>query len=104
MRINDTTTTTKQQNKALFTLGQIFLTVGAKNALQESNQEAFEFLSRHQQGDWGEVCKDDKKENDFSVKNNFRILSAYKTRVGVKIWIITESDRSSSCLLLPEEY
>lgn len=88
----------------LFPLGQIFLTHGAKDALAESNQEPFEFLSRHQTGDWGIVCDEDKRENDLSVKEGFRILSAYKTINGVKIWIITESDRSSSTCLLPCEY
>lgn len=97
-------TTTKTQNKVLFSLGQIFLTVGAKEALEESGQNAFDFLSRHQTGDWGDLCEEDKQENDFSVKEGFRILSAYKTNSGERIYVITEADRSSSCLLLPEEY
>lgn len=102
MQNNNTTTNT--QNKVLFSLGQIFLTIGAKEALEESNQDAFEFLYLHQTGNWGIVCKEDAEENDFSVKNGFRIFSAYKTKNDVKIWLITEADRSSSTILLPEEY
>lgn len=97
-------TTTKPQNKVLFSLGQIFLTIGAKEALEEAEQNAFDFLSRHQTGDFGLVCKDDWKENEVSIKEGFRILSSYKTNLGEKIWIISEADRSSSCVLLPEEY
>lgn len=92
------------ESAILFPLGQIFLTVGAKEAFEESGQNAFEFLSRHQTGDWGIVGKEDWKENEFSVENGFRILSAYKTKNDIKIWIITEADRSSSTILLPEEY
>jgi hypothetical protein len=72
--------------------------------LEEANQNAFEFLAKHQAGDWGELCEEDIRENDFSVLNGFRILSAYRTRNDVKIWVITEADRSATTLLLPEEY
>lgn len=85
-------------------LGATYLTTGALEALTESRQSACDFLNRHQVGDWGEVGKEDWKENDFSVKEGFRILSAYKTKKGEKVWIITEADRSSTTLLLPSEY
>jgi hypothetical protein len=97
-------TITKSENKVLFDLGQTFITVGAQVALDESNQLPNEFLSRHVSGDWGIVCEDDRKENELSVKEGFRILSAYKTKLDEKIWIITEADRSSTTILLPEEY
>ena len=47
---------------------------------------------------------DDAKENELSVKEGFHILSAYKTKKDVKIWIITEADRSATTILLPSEY
>jgi hypothetical protein len=31
-------------------------------------------------------------------------LSAYALSDGARIWVITEADRSSTCILLPEEY
>jgi len=96
--------TLNEQTKVLFSLGQVFLTVGARETLEESNQTANEFLARHQTGDWGLVCAEDKKENDFSVKEGFRILSAYKTSKGEKLWIITEADRSLTTILLPKDY
>lgn len=34
----------------------------------------------------------------------FRVLSAYVTAKDVKIWVITEADRSSTTILLPSEY
>lgn len=87
-----------------FSLGRIVATPGALEALEEANQNPFEFLERHQAGDWGELCEDDKSENEFSLKNGFRILSAYRTLHDVKVWVITEADRSVTTLLLPREY
>jgi hypothetical protein len=92
------------EKSILFPLGRIYLTPGASEELEMANQEPFEFLAKHQRGDWGIVGKEDSQENDFSVKNGFRILSAYKTNKNVKLWIITEADRSCSTILLPEEY
>jgi hypothetical protein len=87
-----------------FFLGRTVATPGALRALEQANQNPFEFLERHQAGDWGELCEQDKRENEFSVRNGFRILSAYRIRNEVKIWIITEADRSVTTLLLPHEY
>lgn len=33
---------------------------------------------------------EDKKENELSVKEGFRILSAYELDTGMKVWVITE--------------
>ena len=87
-----------------FLLGRIVATPAALRALEQANQNPFEFLERHQTGDWGELCEEDKRENEFSVRNDFRILSAYRTQDDVKLWVITEADRSVTTLLLPHEY
>ena len=47
---------------------------------------------------------EDAKENDFSLKQGFRLVSAYHTSAGDRLWVITEADRSSTCILLSEEY
>jgi hypothetical protein len=87
-----------------FELGRIVATPGALRALEVAEQLPAEFLDRHVQGDWGDLGDEDKQENEFSVRHGFRILSAYTTSAGDKIWIITEADRSATTLLLPEEY
>jgi hypothetical protein len=92
------------QTAALFPLGRTFATPGAIDALRASGQLPDAFLRRHQIGDWGEVCDADKRENEFSIANGFRILSAYRTSGGIKLWVITEADRSVTTLLLPSEY
>ena len=94
-------TTTTENKKALFPLGQVFATPGALAALEDADQRPEEFLARHVTGDWGEVSEEDKQENDFSVGNGFRILSSYYTDKEVKIWVISEHDRSATTILLP---
>ncbi len=90
--------------KVLFPLGKVYLTIGAKESLAGANQQPCDFLAKHQRGDWGLVCADDRQENELSVREGFRILSAYRTARDEKLWVITEADRSSTTVLLPDEY
>jgi hypothetical protein len=85
-------------------LGQVMATPGAIQALADAGQMPAEFLARHEVGDWGEIAAEDWQENERSVREGFRILSAYKLTTGVKVWVITEADRSATTILLPEEY
>ena len=90
--------------RPLFDLGQVVGTPGALQALENAGQQPGELLARHVMGEWGDLCDEDKAENDLSVEKGFRILSAYTLQTGVKIWVITEWDRSATTILLPEEY
>jgi hypothetical protein len=87
-----------------FPLGRVVATPGALETLTEANINGFDLLSRHHQGDWGEMTEDDKRENEFSIDKELRIFSSYKLGEGSKLWIITEADRSATTLLLPSEY
>jgi hypothetical protein len=88
----------------LFPFGQIVATPGALALLEKANKSPLEFLSRHLRGDWGDLCEEDKTENDLSLKEGFRLLSSYRVSDGQTLWIITEADRSATTLLLPDEY
>jgi len=85
-------------------LGRLVATPGALKALEEAGQDGFEFLTRHCRGDWGDLEAEDKAENEFAIDRHLRIFSAYQLRNGVKIWVITEADRSATTILLPSEY
>ncbi|MDP9476312.1 MAG: hypothetical protein M3R38_11650 [Actinomycetota bacterium] len=89
---------------ARFDLGRIVATPGALALLGETGTDALALLSRHVSGDWGELDGHDRRENERSLKNGWRLLSSYPLPTGEKVWIITEADRSSTCLLLPSEY
>jgi hypothetical protein len=88
----------------LFPLGVLVATPRALQALPDAKENITTFLARHSTHDWGDVGDEDKKQNDASVENGFRLLSAYKLRNGTDIWVITEADRSATTVLLPEEY
>jgi hypothetical protein len=88
----------------LFPAGQIVATPGALAVLKLAHRTPFEFLSRHLRGDWGDLCEDDKFENELSLKAGFRLMSSYAVNDKEKLWIITEADRSATTLLLPSEY
>jgi hypothetical protein len=89
---------------SLFPLGRIVATPGALDALQQAGHTAQQFLARHSAGDWGEVSAEDRKENAFAVTRSLRLLSAYRLSTGVRIWLITEVDRSATTVLLSDEY
>lgn len=99
--------------KRLFPLGRTMLMPGAADALAAeygddvvaSSREAHGLLLRHQSGDWGEVDAEDKANNNASIGRRLRILSAYTLpKTSVRVWVITEADRSATTLLLPDEY
>lgn len=89
----------------LFELGRVIATPDALEALQENNMSVTELLVKHVGGDWSNLSDEDILENEQSVKNGWRILSSYPiNKSGDKVWIITEADRSSTCVLLPKDY
>ncbi len=69
-----------------FRLGAIYTTPSALRVITEAEQEPLEFLIRHQAGDWGNVCEEDRKENEFSLTRRLRLFSVYHTAKDVKIW------------------
>jgi hypothetical protein len=89
------------QTRSTFHLGRIVATPGALAVLQAAGQQPHEFLSRHLQADWGDIPAEDKQENERALREGFRILSAYHTRLGEKVGIISEADRSATTILLP---
>lgn len=85
-----------------FGLGHIYITSNAMQVLTEPDTR--EALCRHMSGDWGDVGAEDWKWNDQALENCTRLLSSYRSAKGEKFWIITEADRLSTTILLPEDY
>ena len=90
--------------KPLFNLGQVVATPGAIEALAKAKTPSWELLSRHVTGDFGEIDQEDWQANLDAIRDDARILSAYTLSSGEKLWVITEADRSSTCILTPDEY
>lgn len=92
-----------------FELGRIVATPGALEVIEAAGQEASFFLQKHASCDWGSVDADDARANDAAIQTGERILSVYKTLLGVEVWVLTEAVddegvRAATTLLLPEEH
>lgn len=100
-----------------FKLGQVVTTFGVNDRIADDIKFAkfvTNSLRKYCTGDWGDMCKADKKENDFAVEHgHLRIFASYECNKDIgggakaldaKIWIITEADRSATTILFPEEY
>lgn len=91
-----------------FPPGQIVTT----RAIHERRLENVEFsrfvqlsITRHLEGDYGDISDADRVANVNAENTEERILSAYDfPGTKERIWIITEADRSSTCVLFPDEY
>ncbi len=87
---------------AKFPTGRLVATPGVLARVPAN--EVLLALARHVRGDWGELDLHDREANDEALRTGERLLSAYVATNGVRFWIITEADRTSTCTLLPEEY
>lgn len=92
-----------------FSLGQIVATPGALEAIRDARQSPADFFARHASGDWGELHDDDRRLNNLALTDGSRLLSAYVTSKGERLWVITEAAddhgrRYSTTILKPEEY
>jgi hypothetical protein len=93
-----------QTKTPLFALGQTVATSACLDAIGSSGVTPDHYLRQHQHGDFGDLDAADIAENHLSIKQGFRILSAYVLPSGERIYVITEADRSVTTLLLCEEY
>jgi len=90
--------------RPLFPLGRVVATPGALGTLEAADESPADLLNRHVRGDWGDLDDEDKAANEAALRDGSRIFSAYVLSSGEKIWVISEADRSSTCLLRPDEY
>ncbi len=92
---------------SLFLTGRVYITPGVRGLMCDGFNP-LPFLRRHKQGDWGDIDDVDKDENNVSVNARLRIFSGYDAMAPsgdkVRLWIITEADRSYTTILLPDEY
>jgi len=88
----------------LFTLGRLVATPHALKVLEAHGVQPLSLLQRHVRGDWGELCSEDVQANQEALQDGFRLFSSYLLNADVKVWVITEADRSVTTLLMPEDY
>lgn len=84
-------------------LGQTVATPGAVALMDELGVSPLVLLARHASGDWGDLCAEDVQANKHALEHGLRVFSVYNVE-GRRFYVITEADRSSTCILLPSEY
>jgi len=87
----------------LFQLGSIVATPGALQCCTRNNVDPMSLIQRHAAGDWGDLDPEDVNSNVRALQHDLRVFSSFVIGDD-KVWCITEADRSSTCLLRPEEY
>ena len=88
-----------------FSPGQVVVTAGIDELVRQGRLNPAPYLRRHLHGDWGDLSDNDRRLNDAALKSGEdRLFSSYQVTRDLKLWIITEWDRSVTTLLLPSEY
>jgi hypothetical protein len=89
----------------LFPLGQLVITQAALRLLEQCGIPPLDLIGRHVTSDFGDLCRDDIDANLHAIKTGLRLLSKYPIGShGDAVYVITEADRSSTCILLADEY
>lgn len=89
-----------------FSLGKLVMTKAVHDRMNSDIDFAIgvlESFERYLNGDWGDLCAEDKAENEKAIRDSERIFALYKISSD-KIYIITEHDRSVTTILFPHEY
>lgn len=86
-----------------FQLGSVVITPAASSFCKTYDIDALLLISRHVNCDWGDLSEQDVAANVQGLQHRLRIFSSYQFSVN-KVWVITEADRSSTCILLPSDY
>ena len=93
-----------------FQLGRtVVATPAAIAAVEAAGQDASFLLQKHASCDYGEVDAADARANDAAIQSGGRLLSVYRTLLGVEVWVMTEEadddgGRVATTILLPDEY
>jgi hypothetical protein len=82
----------------------VVATPGVLAAFEASGDLLFDYIRRHVSLDPGDLDAEDVAANEDALLCGFRILSSYHLSNSIKLWLITEADRSTTTLLLPSEY
>lgn len=99
-------TQSEQMLKPKFKLGKGVMTNGVQRMIENGEitiATVMGILNRHGQCDWGDLPECDLEANNEDLHNMGRLLSKYKL-ADAYAYIITEGDRSSTTVLLVEEY
>ena len=86
-----------------FGIGKVFVTPGARAALDASGEVHDLYLQRHALGQWGETPADEQDENREAIAHGRGVLTMHRLRSEALLWIATTEDRSRTVAFVPDE-
>ena len=92
-----------------YPVSHLVQTMGVKNWADTPAKKKFtnDCIARHFSNDWGDLCPEDKRSNNRSLKDGNQLLSTY-TYKNKKLWVISDAadydGKRVVTLLFPEEY
>jgi len=66
-------------NPARFQAGQLLMTAAVSALVNEGTVDPWPYLTRHLQGDWGDIGPQDARSNDAALRDGDRLFSAART-------------------------
>lgn len=90
--------------RAKFSPGQVSVSNDCMQALHDAGDKIVPYLLRHCQGDWGDVCSEDRRVNEDALRRGLRLLSVYTLSNGKRILVLTDGNRLSTVFLMRHEY
>jgi len=87
-----------------FPLGDLYITKGIMDLIERQGVDIAPLVTRHLTGDWGDMDSHDRAHNDHALLTGARLLNAYRVAETETVWIITESSRTETTVLRPDEY
>jgi hypothetical protein len=92
-------------SQSRFPTGHLVMTAGVDELVRQGLLNPSPYLRRHISGDWGDLDDCDWRQNDAALlSGEDRLFSSYQLAPDLRLWIVTEWDRSVTTLLLPSEY
>jgi hypothetical protein len=83
-----------------FRHGRVIMSSRVSDLVQQGRLNVQSYLQRHLSGDWGEVSARTLQANEAALRTKEALFSAYAIDSELKLWIITEADRTVTTLLI----
>lgn len=87
-----------------FSLGFLVVSVTAMNLCASAVINPFEYLQRHQRGDWGDLSDRAKYLNNIASNVGDMVHSSYAIGQGRTLWIITRPDLKRTVMMLSSDF
>lgn len=83
-----------------FRHGRLIMSSRVSELVEQRRLHVQSYLQRHLNGDWGEVSAGTRQANEAALRTKEALFSAYAIDSELKLWIITEADRTVTTLLI----